>query len=1170
MLIGTLTYQVLTRKTRLVACLLTTLLVACGGSGAGVEVNGPVSPSNGIGGLAALGAPIAEGEITVYDSNGMLVTQPFATTKLGEWSLVVSKTEVTNHPFPWLIKAAEQGGRMVWTYAHETDIGAHAQSVNANPFTTAVLEMSGVDVGDGTLDAEDIDALSKLTKSRIEKAELELSSVLKGAVNKIAPTISGNAAGMIRTESFWGNGTGLDALLDKIQIHTGADGKIDIYIPALNISVTIDTRTDVPLNQQLSQAKQVIDDAVEAQGNQLTIPPSLVVFESQSSWGEKTNTWAGVIGAISILPTKDFPKAAVFEIKVPDLELISSWGASTSYNKTTQVLTVTMPEWKPLNKGEPYSIGLNLAGSKEAYQKSVKNASGCRIHSEPCATAYAGAKTEDKGTLHPDRYFLSYKGFFEDPAKTKEEVDKANEEAGTKANAAAFPSNNESGSGGTKASSNNSGGLTTTNTGTGNSGAGSNQNASFLVTVSSGGGWSNGFGGLMTVKNTSSAPINNWATKLSVTQDAFSGKPVAWNGIFTYENGIITVKPALWDKQSLNAGETWSSGFNGGFAKPWLIAFPTSDQVTYQPDSSLVSLTNSQSTTTPTTSPPPPPPISTPSTSTTSTTQNWEKDPGTTNATATAANPCNSVRWGKVESVSEGCLTLMDTYQFGGPLHTNGDQQIPLTNGKPNTHALGYWVEWGVYGRKFGVENFPAAQYSKLLFSFVRLNPDGSLMITDEWASLQKDDTGTLLGLKDDPFRKTWENQDRGTMSRLIMLKSRFPHLTTAFSVGGWSLSGQFSSVTADPIKRQKFISSLLAFATKFGFDGIDLDWEYPVVGGNLDTNIPGVSYAEANPGYATDAANFTLFLKELRQAITNGGAATNRDRTKSGKIEVSIAVGTGPKAIDAINYKDIIGDVDTINLMAYDYNGGWSNIVSHNAPLYDNNGRAGPKELGGFDQSEWNEHDAILNILWNLKYQGGKALRADGELGQQRFHKGDNGTSLQSTREALLSDPELAAYRKKLVLGIPFYGRVWSSSATLPAGDITNPWFTGSGGTIGSFEKGVVDSKDLIYARDGKFSAITANGRASTWPPIAIHPADIHWDPKSCTSLVKTSENIANFDDEDAIYHKSKFVKDKGLGGVMVWEVDGDTPDAKLAKSFVRGFKTGSTPPLGKICLHR
>ena len=73
-----------------------------------------------------------------------------------------------------------------------------------------------------------------------------------------------------------------------------------------------------------------------------------------------------------------------------------------------------------------------------------------------------------------------------------------------------------------------------------------------------------------------------------------------------------------------------------------------------------------------------------------------------------------------------------------------------------------------------------------------------------------------------------------------------------------------------------------------------------------------------------------------------------------------------------------------------------------------------------------------------------------------------------------------------------------------------------------------------------------------------------------ACTSFAKTANNIVSFDDEDAICHKAKYVQAKGLGGVMVWEVDGDTFDAKLAKSFVSGLKSGTTPPLRKACSHQ
>lgn len=1139
--------------------LATALLAGCGGSSS----SGPDSPSQGVGGLAGSGAPIVEGQITAYNANGAVIST-IPTSKLGKWALDLSTTDKTQHPYPWLVKGQAAGVPTVWSIVFENDIGATGQAVNINPFTTAALVMAGVNIGDDTIDAADIASLKTQTQATIANAGARLSNILSSALAKLPSPQTGNVFEMLRTTPFWGNSTGLDAVLDAMPVRFTTDGKITFQVSALNASVTIDTAATQTIEQQVTAAKTTIDAAVTRAGDLLQTPPTLLAFDVQSSWGSATDTWAGFTGAATVYATKDFGKAPVIKLTSKGFPAAGWWGASAIYDKSTGEITLTLPEWTTVSRGGTYSLGFNGTASKDAFESAVKTSSGCRINGNPCVITFGPAKSSDQGTLSTATYFSTYGSFFENPSKTKENVDTKNKDTGTQTNEATNKkTDNNSGD----KSSNNNGTQPNTETG-GNST--NNQAASYLVTVTSGGGWSTGFNATVKVKNTSAANIANWTVSLPVAAGAFSGTPAAWNGNFTYANGTLTIKPASWANQSLAAGETWSSGFNGGLAKDWLdVPTTNANNVTFQPDASLISLKTTQSSPTPAPTPKPAPlPDPTPSpTPSPSGPQNWEQA-SSTGVKNTVANPCNAVVWGKVDSVGADCLALMERHQFGGPLHNNAAGQIPLLNGKPEFEAFGYLVEWGVYGRKFGVENVSAAQYSKLLFSFLRLKPDGTLMITDDWASMQKDDTGTLLGLPSDPFASTWDNQDRGIMKRLVMLKARFPHLKTAFSIGGWTLSGQFSSVTADDTKRKKFIDSSIAFANKFGFDGIDIDWEYPVVGGNLDSAMPGVNYAEANPGKSTDAANYTKFLKELRAAINANGTASDRTRTKSGKIEISIAVGLGPKTIDAVNYVDFIDYVDTVNLMAYDFNGGWTSVISHNAPLYDNKGLEGSKALsGGFDQSEWNNHDAVLNILWNLKNQRGD--QDNTRLGQGRFHKGDNGTTSQLNRETLLNDPSLTAYRKKLVLGIPFYGRIWSSSATLGAGNLTTAWFSGSSATMGSLENGVADTKDVIYARDNLLDNIKLNGRASNWPAVRINAADIHWDPIACASLIKTSGHIVSFDDEDGIYHKAKYAKDKGLGGVMVWEVDGDTPDGKLAKSFIAGM-TGGTAPLGKTCAHK
>eukprot|EP00970_Alexandrium_tamarense_P003844 scaffold625_cov202-Alexandrium_tamarense.AAC.21 len=45
-------------------------------------------------------------------------------------------------------------------------------------------------------------------------------------------------------------------------------------------------------------------------------------------------------------------------------------------------------------------------------------------------------------------------------------------------------------------------------------------------------------------------------------------------------------------------------------------------------------------------------------------------------------------------------------------------------------------------------------------------------------------------------------------------------------SIGGWTLSGSFPTVAADPAKRKRFAQECVGLIADYGFDGIDIDWE--------------------------------------------------------------------------------------------------------------------------------------------------------------------------------------------------------------------------------------------------------------------------------------------------------------------------------------------------------
>jgi len=93
---------------------------------------------------------------------------------------------------------------------------------------------------------------------------------------------------------------------------------------------------------------------------------------------------------------------------------------------------------------------------------------------------------------------------------------------------------------------------------------------------------------------------------------------------------------------------------------------------------------------------------------------------------------------------------------------------------------------------------------------------------------------------------------DAGFISKTIALKQKNPKLKIVAVVGGWNEgSEKYSAMAADPSKRSRFISSTLAFIRQHGFDGLDLDWEYPAQRG----------------GGPQDKQNFVTLLREIKEA---------------------------------------------------------------------------------------------------------------------------------------------------------------------------------------------------------------------------------------------------------------------------------------------------------------
>ena len=199
----------------------------------------------------------------------------------------------------------------------------------------------------------------------------------------------------------------------------------------------------------------------------------------------------------------------------------------------------------------------------------------------------------------------------------------------------------------------------------------------------------------------------------------------------------------------------------------------------------------------------------------------------------------------------------------------------------------------------------PGGDINKLdVRQITHLNYSFGLVYNDE-----KDETNAALK---DPAKlhQIWLSPKVASDLALIpTLRKQNPNLKVLLSVGGWGARG-FSGAAATQESRAVFIRSAQEIVEKYGLDGIDLDWEYPVNGAwGLVASQPA------------DRDNFTALLKEMRDAFGH-------------KKLVTIAVGANAESPKSwVDVKAIAPLLDYINLMTYDMAYGTQYF---NANLYD------------------------------------------------------------------------------------------------------------------------------------------------------------------------------------------------------------------------------------------
>lgn len=271
----------------------------------------------------------------------------------------------------------------------------------------------------------------------------------------------------------------------------------------------------------------------------------------------------------------------------------------------------------------------------------------------------------------------------------------------------------------------------------------------------------------------------------------------------------------------------------------------------------------------------------------------------------------------------------------------NGDSDRAGSHDR-SYRKVGYFTQWGVYGRDFQVQdldaNGTAGKLTHVNYAFGNIGADGKCFTgnvageADAWADYGRplDAANSVDGVAD-----TAEQPLAGNFNQLKELKAKHPGLKVLISLGGWSWSTHFSDAALTPASRKALVRSCIdlylkgnlpqdgarggAGAAAGVFDGIDLDWEWPGSEGDTDTKFR-----------PEDKRNFAELVHEFRTQLD----AFGRERRRS--YELTAFVPAAPAKIDAgFDVRRIMRDLDFVTLQGYDFHVSGEKTTAQQSALY-------------------------------------------------------------------------------------------------------------------------------------------------------------------------------------------------------------------------------------------
>ncbi|WP_172384509.1 glycoside hydrolase family 18 protein [Streptomyces sp. MNP-20] len=285
--------------------------------------------------------------------------------------------------------------------------------------------------------------------------------------------------------------------------------------------------------------------------------------------------------------------------------------------------------------------------------------------------------------------------------------------------------------------------------------------------------------------------------------------------------------------------------------------------------------------------------------------------------------------------VATACTAVLGAGLLAGAGTATADQSAApkAAEAQAGSRVVGYFTEWGVYGRNYHVKNVEtsgsANKLTHINYAFGNVQ-GGKCTMGDAYAATDK---AYSADQSVDGVADTWDQPLRGNFNQLRKLKKKHPDLKILWSFGGWTWSGGFTEAAKNP---QAFAQSCydLVENSKWAdvFDGIDIDWEYP--------NACGLSCDTSGRAAYKNLMSAVRAKFGSKNLVT---AAIPADASSGGKI-------------DAADYAGAAQYVDWYNPMTYDFFGAWDakGPTAPHSPL---------TTYPGIPKADWNSQATIAKL---------------------------------------------------------------------------------------------------------------------------------------------------------------------------------------------------------------